>query len=193
MRILVIAERDMQAKLLERALLEAGHQVAARSKPTPVVTLLVRQSAADAVVAAFDAPSPEALDGIYSVCRELPMPVVVFVQESDTATIETAIRAGVSAYVVDGLRSERVRPVLEAANVRFHEAQILRDERDNVAAKLGERKIIERAKGILMQRRNLAENAAYLALRKMAMDRGKRLAEVAETVIAAEEMLMNRL
>lgn len=140
-------------------------------------------------VTSLTAPDPAVVQQLEQLSRECPLPVVVFTERSDSAPLRAAVRAGVSAYVVDGLEPERVEPVLQTALLRFREFQALRQERDAALAQLSERKHIERAKGILMQRRGLAENAAYQVMRRMAMDRGKRLAEVAESIITAEEML----
>jgi response regulator NasT len=140
-------------------------------------------------VTSLTAPDPAVVQQLEQLSRECPLPVVVFTERSDSAPLRAAVKAGVSAYVVDGLEAERVEPVLQTALARFREFQTLRQERDAAVTELAERKLVERAKGILMRRRNLPENVAYTALRKMAMDRGKRLAEVAESIVTAEDML----
>ena len=192
LRILLMTDRSDHTTLLERALNTARHYVVAVIRPDDDLCLYVRQARPDAVMVSLMAPDLALAQQLEQLSREQPVPVVVFAERSGTAALRAAVRAGVSAYVVDGLLSERVVPVLETALARFVEFQALRRERDAALAQLSERKDIERAKGILMQRRGLPENAAYQALRRMAMDRGKRLAEVAESIITAEKMLAQR-
>jgi response regulator NasT len=113
----------------------------------------------------------------------------MFAEESDRDTIQAAVRAGVSAYVVDGFSHRRLRAVMDLAIARFREYQALRQELEEAYAKLADRKDIERAKGILMARRGLDEDAAYRLLRKMAMDRNKKIGEVARSLLSAVELL----
>jgi response regulator NasT len=113
----------------------------------------------------------------------------MFAERSDQETTENAIRAGVSAYVVDGLNPDRLKPLVEVAIARFREFQALRQELAETRSKLAERKVIEKAKGLLMQKKQLNEQEAYQALRKMAMDRNQRLGEVAQNVIDVMELL----
>ena len=189
LRILLMTERHERALLLEQTLAGAHHQVSAVIRPDDDLLLYVQQAHPDALIMDLIEPTPDILQGLRRLGEQQPLPVVVFADRSDSQTIRTAVKAGVSAYVVDGFQPARVVPVLEAACARFQEFQALRGERDRAQTKLAERKSIERAKGILMRRRALAEEPAYRLLRKMAMDRGRQLAEVAENIITAEEML----
>jgi len=120
---------------------------------------------------------------MHSINREQPRPVVMFADKGDSDTITEAVRAGVSAYVVDGLDTRRIRPILDVAIARFREYQALKDELVRTKNSLAERKEIDRAKGILMKKRGWSEDEAYQALRKMAMDQNKRLGEVARSVV----------
>jgi response regulator NasT len=113
----------------------------------------------------------------------------MFVDQADDASIEAAIDAGVSAYVVDGMKTERIKSVLEVAVKRFNAYARLRAELDEARGALAERKIIDQAKGILIKRRGLDEQAAYAALRKAAMDGGKRIADVAEALVTADKLM----
>ena len=189
LRILLMTERRERALLLERTLAGAHHQVSAVIRPDDDLLLYVQQAHPDALIMDLIEPTPDILLALRRLDAQQPLPVVVFADRSDSQAIRTAVKAGVGAYVVDGFQPARVVPVLEAACARFQEFQALRGERDRAQAKLAERKSIERAKGILMRRRALAEEAAYRLLRKMAMDRGRQLVEVAESIITAEEML----
>jgi response regulator NasT len=189
LRILLMTDQPDSTVLIEHALSTARHQVVTVIRPDDDLCFYARQARPDAVVASLAAPDPAVVQQLEQLSREHPLPVVVFTDRGDSAPLLAAVKAGVSAYVVDGLEAGRVEPVLQTALARFQEFQALRQERDAAVAELAERKLVERAKGILMRRRNLPENVAYTALRKMAMDRGKRLAEVAESIITAEEML----
>jgi response regulator NasT len=190
LRILLVTDRNDHAALIEQALAAARHQVVAAIRPDDDLCFYAAQARPDAVVASLDLPDTALVGQLEQLSRVNPLPVVVFADRSGSGPLRAAVRAGVSAYVVDGLEAARVAPVLETALARFAEFQALRRERDAAVARLSERKCIERAKGILMRRRGLPENAAYQTLRRMAMDRGKRLAEVAESIIVAEEMLV---
>lgn len=174
---------------MQQALAAARHQVVGTMKPTDDLTLGVQRVQPDAVVIEVEAPTRELLRSLRHLSERFPLPTVVFADRSSDQEIRTSVKAGVSAYVVDGLRPGRIAPVLEAAIARFLEFQALRSERDEALAKLSERRAIERAKGIVMRRRDLPEDEAYEVLRKMAMNRGRRLVEVAESIITAEEAL----
>jgi len=189
LRILLITESSERALLIEQALAGARHQVAAAIRPDDDLVFYVQQAQPDALIAELNAPSPDFLEKLRQLDEQRPRPVVIFTAHSGSPAIRTAIKAGVSAYVVDGFGPTRVMPVLEAAFARFAEFQALRSQRDNAVTKLAERKTVERAKGILMQRRKLSEGAAHATLRKMAMDHGKRVEEMARSIILAEETL----
>jgi response regulator NasT len=116
--------------------------------------------------------------------------VIIFAQEGDAESIRHAMKAGVAAYVVDGLETARLKPIVEVAVARFEEEQALRRELAETTQKLSERKLVERAKGILMHKRGLAEEEAYRALRKLSMDRGRSLAEVSRDLIEMAKVLL---
>jgi len=189
-RILLATDRPERAALIEQALTLARHEVAARIAPDDDLGAYVQRARPDAVLLEMAAPTAAVLRQLETLLQQTPLPVAVFADRSDKESLQAAVKAGVSAFVVDGFRPSRVATVLEAACTRFGEFQALRRERNEAVSQLAERKTVERAKGILMRRRNLPENAAYQVLRKMAMDRGKRLAEVAESVVTADELLV---
>lgn len=162
----------------------AGFQVVAVSSDTADLTRLVREFQADVIVCDLDDPSRDALESMRVLNRDEPRPVVVFASRGDADQIEAALEAGVAAYVVEGLAPARVRPVLEVAIRRFRAFQALRAERDAARNSLAERTVIERAKGVLMQRRRLSEPEAYKLMRRWAMDRGLKIAAIAEQVLA---------
>ncbi len=187
-RVLIVTNRNERAALIEQALTSARHTVAVCIAPDDDFSAYVRQARPDALVLDLETPTPEILHRLTLLLQQMPLPVVVFADRSDRESIQAAVKVGVGAFVVDGFRPSRVLPVLEAACARFREFQSLRRERDAAVLQLAERKTVERAKGILMRRRQLAEDEAYTALRKMAMDKNKRLIEVAESVVTAEDI-----
>jgi len=143
----------------------------------------------DALVVFSHAPGADILDSLARLMESHPLPIVVFAEDSNRETTVAAVRAGISAYVVAGWEPSRFRTILDTAIERFRQFETLRSELATTRNQLAERKRIERAKGILMRARNLSEDQAYQALRKQAMDRNKRLIDVAESVIAASELL----
>ena len=145
--------------------------------------------APDLIVACSLSPSAELLEALHEVADSAPRPVVVFAADGGRDAIRKAVDAGVCAYVVEGWAPERVTPIIEAACARFDAHQAIKRELTSTRNKLSERKIIEKAKGIVMQQRGLSENDAYAALRSMAMRENLALAEVARRVIAVASLL----
>lgn len=186
---ILIAEHVGRARLLEQGLREAGCEIVARLADTQRLLAQMGTSKAALIVLETRMPDAVTLEQIGRVYQAHPCPIVVFTQCGDTAITSAAVKAGVSAYIVDGLRSERIRPILDVAVTRFVEMQGLQKELQKAAMILHERKHIERAKGILMKRTKMEENAAYQLLRKMAMDRNKRIADMAESIVTAEELI----
>jgi response regulator NasT len=145
--------------------------------------------APDVIVIDTESPSRDVLEHLVVMSQHTPRPVVMFASDGAVETIREAVRAGVSAYVVDGLDPARVRPIVDAAVARFEELQGLREQLAEANLRLDERKLIERAKGILMKARGLDEEEAYRALRRMAMDKNRRIGEVARNVIEMADLL----
>jgi response regulator NasT len=189
LRVMVVAGCRDRALLVERPLAAHGHPIVARLRSGVGLREEVARLVPDIVIIVVDSLDRDLLEGILAVDRDHPCPIVVFANAPDAETIETAVRAGVSAYVVDGLCEARVMPILAVALARFREVQALRRELAEAKAKLAERKLVERAKGLLMQQSRLDEHAAYAAIRKMAMDRNLRMADLARSLIAASELL----
>jgi response regulator NasT len=175
--------------MLREALLHAGLEVTA-SLSSPIALLkTIERLQPDVIVIDTDSPSRDVLEHLVVMSQHTPRPVVMFASDRAPETIREATRAGVSAYVVDGISRERIRPILNAAIARFEEFQSLRTQLAQAQEKLAERKLVERAKGLLMKSRNLSEEAAYAALRKAAMDRNLRLGEVAQRIVDAADLL----
>lgn len=189
LKILLIDEIPDRARAVENALRSVGHAVVARLDSALDLAARVEESGAEIVIVDMNSPDRDTLESLREVTRETPRPILMFVDRSDESMIAEAINAGVSAYVVDGLNPARVKPVLDVAIARFNQFQALNDEIAKAKASLAERKVIERAKGILMRAKNLSEDAAYQALRRAAMEQNRRIADVAETLLSAERLL----
>lgn len=144
----------------------------------------------DVILIDTEAPSRDTLEHLAAMERDMPRPVLIFAQESDDATIRSALRAGVSAYVVDGLGAGRLKPVIDVAVARFEAHQALKQQLAAATLKLSDRKLIDRAKGILMKTRSLDEDAAYAALRRLAMNRSQPLAAAAKDVVDMARLLL---
>jgi response regulator NasT len=189
MRVLVVDESPERAELLRDGLLDAGHEVTATLSSPLALLKTIEQLKPDVIVIDMESPSRDVLEHLVFVSQHTPRPVVMFSQDDAPETIRAATRAGVSAYVVDGLDRNRIKSIVEAAVARFDDYQALRTQLAEANLKLSERKLVERAKGMLMKSRGLDEDAAYSALRKMAMDRKLKLAEVAQRVVDAADLL----
>lgn len=189
LRVILIDENRGRAAILEQALADTGCQVVARLDNLTDLLKKVKELEPDVILIDVDFPDRDTLENLYWLDRHHPRPIVMFAADAASDTIGAAVRAGVSAYVVDGLQPQRVRPIIEVAIARFREFQALRRELEATRNKLAERKLIEKAKGLLMQQKSYSEEEAYQALRKVAMDRNQRLAEVAQNVISILELL----
>ena len=187
--ILVIDDDDERAAVVEQGLAGSGYQVAARVPTGGDLGAAVRDVKPDVIIIDAEAPDRDTLEHMRVVGRDRPRPIVMFVDRSDADMTRHAIEAGVSAYIVAGLNPHSVRPVVDVAIARFREVQDLRHELERTKAALAGRKTIDRAKGILMRQRGWSEDAAYHALRKMAMEEGLKLADVAESVVMAARLL----
>jgi response regulator NasT len=189
MRVLVVDESPERADILRDGLRRAGYEVSA-SLSSPVSLLAtIEQLKPDVIVIDTESPSRDVLEHLVVLTQHTPRPVVMFSSDGAPETIREAVRAGVSAYVVDGLDPNRIRAIVDVAIAQFEDFQRLREELAQANLKLAERKLVERAKGLLMKRRSLDEQAAYALLRKFAMDRKLRLGEVAQQLIDAADLL----
>ena len=149
----------------------------------------VSSAQTDLVVVHTDSPSHFFLNQLYTANQSNPKPIIIFTNEREPSFIQSAIEAGVSSYVVDGLDEYRIGSIINVACSRFKKEQALRSELSKTRSQLEERKVIEKAKGILMQRRKLSEDEAYKTLRKLAMDKNQRLVDVANNVLSVSALL----
>ena len=189
LRVLLVDARADRARDLARALEHAGCQVVAQLVGAVDLHETLRAVQPDLVIVDMDSPDRDTLEDMQRITSEQPRPIVMFVDESDSESIRSAVRAGVAGYVVKGASPERIRPVLEVAVARFEQFQALKSELTRAQSDLAERKIVEKAKGILMAKRGWSEEEAFQMLRKMAMNQGMRLVEVARHVISAAEVI----
>jgi response regulator NasT len=189
MRIVIVDDSGLRATVLEEGLREAGYDDIHVVPPQSGFVARLERMAPDVVLMDLGSPSRDTLEEMLAVSRALARPIAMFVDQSDEAMIGAAIDAGVSAYVVDGLRKERVKPIIDLAIRRFNAFARMQTELDEAKTALAERKAIDRAKAILMNSKNLAEAEAYALLRTTAMNQNRRIFEVAEALITASELL----
>jgi len=184
MRVLIIDPDEARAALVAEGLATVEPLEVRRAAGVDNAHKDLAEFPADVIVVACESPDRDTLEGLREATEANPRPVVMFVDRSTPGLAQAAVEAGVAAYVVDGLAPARVRPVLEVAMSRFQLMQRLREDLEKARADLASRKVIERAKGLLMKERSLDEEAAYGVLRKLAMDTGRPLAAVAADLIA---------
>jgi two-component system, response regulator / RNA-binding antiterminator len=189
-RILVIDESQLRAVEICTGLIQAGHQVAAVLPSALELIERIEEIKPDIILIETESPSRDTLEHLAVMNREMPRPVVMFSQDGNTSTIRSAIKAGVAAYVVDGFEIERLKPVVDVAIARFDEHQALKRELAETSRKLSERKLIDKAKGILMKTRGMDEESAYAALRKLAMERSQPLGKVAANLVDMAALLL---
>jgi response regulator NasT len=188
--VLVIDESRSRAGEICAGLALAGYQVAAILADVDNLSAEVERLKPDVILIDTDSPSRDTLEHLATMNRHMPRPVVIFTQEEGEETIRDALKAGVSAYIVDGLETKRIKPIVEVARARFEDTQALRRELEAMSQKLSDRKLVEKAKGVLMKARGLDEDAAYHAMRKLAMERGQTLVKVARDVIDMARVLL---
>ena len=181
--------QDERSRLLRIGLLEAGYNLVATLPADPFLTERLAQLHADLVIVDAESDARDALEHVVMATRDERRPIVMFTSDEDTSHVREAVAAGVTAYIVDGLAPERIRPILAVAMARFQHQEALLAELDSARGELQERKLIERAKGLLMQRQGLSEPEAHARLRKVAMNKGMKLADVARQMIDMAELL----
>lgn len=190
LRVLIIDESRARAADLCVGLVTAGHQVAAVLPSVLDLTAQIEAIKPDVILIETDSPSRDTLEHLAVMSRDMPRPVVMLTHEDDGDVMRAAFKAGVSAYIVDNLDLARLKPIVDVAIARFEEHQHLKQEAAVATKRLSERKVVEKAKGILMQTRGLDEDQAYGALRKLAMERAQPLAKVAGDVVAMAKFLL---
>ena len=188
-RIAIVDESELRAAVVEDGLREAGFSDIIRVRAQGAFVAEVEKLNPDVVIFDLGSPSRDTLEEMLNVSRALARPIAMFVDQSDDSMIGAAIEAGVSAYIVDGLRKERVKPILDLAIRRFNAFARLQKELSEAKSALADRKIVDRAKIMLMNSRGISEAEAYALLRRAAMRQSKRIAEVADALITASALL----
>jgi response regulator NasT len=188
LKIVIVDKNPIRAAILGDGLREAGHVQVVHIDETAHLLARVYALDPDVILIDLENPSRDVLEQMFQVSRAVKRPVAMFVDQSDSASIEAAVDAGVSAYIVGGLRKDRVKNILDLCISRFNAFARLQNELDRTRNALEERKVIDRAKGILMKVKSLSEESAYGLLRKTAMNENKKIVEVAQSVITAAEL-----
>jgi response regulator NasT len=189
MRVLLVDDGGPHVAMLGEEVARLGCEVVGVVDAAVELAATVARLNPDLIIIGAESPQRDTLENIAVVTRQTPRPIVLFTDDPDRERMQRAIRAGVSSYVVAGLAPARLRPVLDVALARFEADALLRAELEATRDELAARKRIEKAKGILMQARGLDEDAAYRELRKLAMDRGTKLIEIADRIIEAKALL----
>ena len=189
LKIVIVDKNPVRAAILEEGLREAGFTCVVHI--SEMQSLLARIYALDPDVILIDLenPSRDVLEQMFQVSRAVRRPIAMFVDQSDAASIQASVDAGVSAYIVDGLKKERIKPILDLCISRFNAFSKLQDELDRTKSALEERKVIDRAKGILMKVKGLTEDEAYVLMRSTAMREKKKIGEIAQSILTASELL----
>ena len=187
-KIVIVDESPIRAAILQEGLREAGFSNVVHISEMQSLLARIYSVDPDIILIDLENPSRDVLEQMFQVSRAVRRPIAMFVDQSDAASIEAAADAGVSAYIVGGLRKERVQNILDLCISRFNAFSRLQNELDRTRSALEERKVIDRAKGILMKAKNLTEETAYAMLRKTAMNENKKIAEVAQAVITTAEL-----
>jgi two-component system, response regulator / RNA-binding antiterminator len=188
-RIVIVDESPIRAAILEEGLREAGFTDVVRIGEMQSLLSRIYALDPDVIVIDLENPSRDILEQMFQVSRAVRRPIAMFVDQSDAASIQASVDAGVSAYIVDGLKKERLKPILDLCISRFNAFAKLQDELDRAKSALEDRKVIDRAKGILMKLKGLTEEEAYILLRSTAMREKKKIGEIAQSILTASEML----
>jgi len=188
-KIVIVDESPIRAAILEEGLREAGYTSVIRISEMQSLLARIYALDPDIIVIDLENPSRDILEQMFQVSRAVRRPIAMFVDQSDAASIQASVDAGVSAYIVDGLKKERIKPILDLCVSRFNAFSRLQDELDRTRSALEERKVIDRAKGILMKVKGLTEEEAYVLMRSTAMREKKKIGEIAQSILTASELL----
>ncbi len=184
-----LAEQARRSAALRIGLLESGYDLVASLPADVFLPERIAQLQPDLIIVDSESDARDVLEHIVIATRDARRPIVLFTEDDAPASVDAALEAGVSAYIVAGLQAERVKPVLDVALARFRREQKLLDELQGTRQQLADRKLVDRAKGLLMNRYRLSEDQAYQRLRSMAMNKNMKLAEIAQRLIDVEDLL----
>ena len=178
-----------RSRALRIGLLENGFNLIATLPGDVFLADRISQLQPDLIIVDAESEARDALEHVVFATRDARRPIVMFTDDSDTSHVKDAVAVGVSAYIVDGLASSRIKPILEVAMARFEHEERLRTERDQARSDLQDRTLIDRAKALLMKHQDLSEEAAFAKLRKIAMDKGLKMGEVAQRTLDMADLL----
>ncbi len=187
--IVIIDANRLRASVIEAGLREAGYANLTIIHDVTGIARRIADIEPDVIFIDLENPNRDMLENMFQLSRAVKRPIAMFVDRSDQAAIEAAVDAGVSAYVVDGLKRERVKPILDMAISRFNAFSRMTRELEEARSELENRKLVDRAKGILMTTRRMSEADAYALLRKTAMNQNRKISEIAESLITAAGLL----
>lgn len=193
LKILVIDENAIRAAILEEGLRESGYDNVTVVRDMTNLLRSIVDADPDVIVIDLENPNRDVLEQMFQVSQTVRRPVAMFVGESGAEMIERAVEAGVSTYIVDGLKKERVKPILDMTLSRFNAFNRLQRELEDTRRALEDRKVLDRAKALLMERRGLSESAAYHLLRKTAMNEHRTIGDVARSIVTAANLLEGSL
>src|SRR3954462_3280591 len=188
-KIVIVDESPIRAAILKEGLREAGYSDVHHISEMHNLLSRIYQFDPDVILIDLENPSRDVLEQMFQVSRAVRRPIAMFVDQSDSDSIRASVDAGVSAYIVDGLKKERLKPILDLCISRFNAFARLQDELDRTKSALEDRKAIDRAKGILMKLKGLNEDEAYVLLRSTAMREKKKIGEIAQSIVTASELL----
>ena len=188
-KIVIVDESPIRAAILEDGLRDAGYSGVHHISEMTNLLATIYKIDPDVILIDLENPRRDVLEQMFQVSRAVRRPIAMFVDQSDTASIQASVDAGVSAYIVDGLKKERIKSIIDLCISRFNAFAKLQDELDRTKSALEERKVIDRAKGILMKVKNLNEEEAYVLMRSTAMREKKKIAEIAQSIITASDLL----
>jgi len=188
-RVMLVDDTPSQSVILEQALLDQGLMVVCRLENAQGLIKNVEIHQPDIIIMQLESPDRDTLENMAVLNQHNPKPVILFCDDDDSQIITQAVQAGVSAYIVDDLNPNRIKSILAVASARFGEHQALRKELKQSQDQLADRKIIDKAKGLLMKTKGLDEDQAYHAMRKMAMDQSKPLVAIAQNILSVMELL----
>jgi response regulator NasT len=189
LKIVIVDESSIRAAILEEGLREAGFMAVERLSDMNNLLMRIHAIDPDVILIDLENPSRDTLEQMFQVSRIVRRPVAMFVDQSDTASIQASVDAGVSAYIVDGLKKERIKSILDLCVSRFNTFSKLQSELERAKTDLEDRKTLDRAKGILMKNKGLTEDEAYRLMRSAAMREKKKIADIAAAIITAAELL----
>jgi two-component system, response regulator / RNA-binding antiterminator len=187
--VLVIDENAARASIIEAGVRQAGHNRVTVVHDVTGIARCIAETKPDIIVIDLENPNRDMLEDMFQLSRAVQRPIAMFVDRSDRSSMEAAIDAGVSAYVVDGLRQDRIKPILDMAVSRFNAYSRMVRELEDARSELESRKVIGRAKGILMKSKGVSEDEAYALLRKTAMNQNRKISEIAQSLVMAAGLL----